>query len=69
MKNKDGSYTLIEIKLTSKTRYSKGQKEAIDQITGPIKKFEVRRDIPEFGITKGETITIENFILNNKYEL
>lgn len=69
IRNEDGSYTLVETKLRSTTRLSKGQKAAKKQIKEGNGKFEVRSDeLRDREILRGQEIEINRFELEFKYE-
>ena len=67
-RNQNGTFDAFEAKLTSKTRLSTGQGKAKKQIEKLNGKFEVRTEIKEFGISKGQIITIQNFERIDKYK-
>lgn len=69
IRNEDGSYTLVETKLRSTTRLSKGQKAAKKQIKKGSGMVEVRSDeLEDWGIPRGQEIKINRFELEFKYE-
>lgn len=55
-KKKDGAYSVTEIKLSPKSRPSRGQKAVEKHIKNGNKRFEVRANKP--GFHKGDIITI-----------
>ena len=72
IKNEDGTYTIIEVKLTNQTDLTPGQKAAYDFINpsgnpgrGGI--FEVRSDIDEFRLSKGDKIFVKEYKIEPKY--
>ncbi len=66
-KNEDETYTLREAKRSSSTPLSPGQKAAKEHIVNGNKKFEVRSDKLEYGLKKGDVITIIEHERLNKY--
>lgn len=68
MKNTNETFTLGEVKLTKETRLTTGQRRAKKHIEESNGKFEVKRDIPQFGISKNQVIKITNFEKITKYE-
>ena len=52
IKNPDGTYTIIEFKLTKKTHLSKGQKAARKQVEEGNGLFEIQWDIPDLNLEK-----------------
>lgn len=67
VKDKDGNYIIVETKLTNKTPLTKGQKAASDYIKSGGQQFEIRSDIPQFNLSKGQTIEVKDYIRKNKY--
>ena len=69
IKNKDGSYRIIEVKRTSKTPYSEGQTRARTNIVSGNQKFESRSNVKDLGLKKGQIIEISEYERINKYEV
>lgn len=67
IKNEDGSYTIIETKLRDTTPLSPGQKAAKKHIGTEGGVFEVRSDINELNLKKGDIINVREYIRKNKY--
>ena len=55
-----------EDKLTEFTALSKGQNAALKHVTDGNGVFELRSDIEKWGLYKGDTITVTNYIINSK---
>jgi RHS repeat-associated protein len=61
IKNADGTFSIKEYKLTDETALSKGQKASKENIDSGNKQFEVRSDIPEWGVKKGDVIKVGKY--------
>ena len=70
IRNEDGTYSIVETKLRSSTDLSKGQKAAKHHIDFGENGgwFEVRSNIPGWGIYKNDKIFIKSYNRKNKYE-
>ena len=67
IKHDDGTYTIVETKRTASTPLSKGQKEAKMNVEESFGIFEIRTNIPEQNLKKGEKINIIEYRRINKY--
>ena len=61
IRNKDGTYTIKEYKLTSKTKLSPGQNASKKNVEKGNQEFEVRSDIPEWNLKKGDKIKVTGY--------
>jgi len=68
VKNKDGTYTIVETKLSSKTRQSTGQKSSQKNTNNGSGVFETRTNQPSQGLRKGDKIQVKEYIRKNKNE-
>ena len=66
IKNEDGTFSIVETKLSSTTSLSKGQKAARNHINNGNGIFEVRSNKPEQGLHKGDKIEVKEYIRINK---
>lgn len=67
IRNNDGTFSIIETKLTNKTRLSKGQSRANNHIGTTGGYFEVRSDIKQWNIGKGQQIFVRDYKIEYKY--
>ena len=65
IKNSDGTYSIVETKLSSKTPLSKGQKAAQKHVNQGNGVFEVRSN--KGGLSKGDKIQVKEYRRENKY--
>lgn len=68
IKNKDGTYTIVETKLSSKTKQSTGQNASQKNTNSGSGVFETRTNQPSQGIRKGDKIQVKEYIRKNKNE-
>ena len=66
-KNSDGTYTITEIKLTSKTPLSKGQHAVRNHIGETGGFVEIRSNINQFGLKKNDIIYVKEYKIIYKY--
>jgi hypothetical protein len=67
IKNEDGTYTIVETKLRSTTDYTKNQKKAKNHVNNGNKYFEIRSDVDELGLKKGDVIIVTDYQRLNKH--
>ena len=65
IKNSDGTYSIVETKLSSKTPLSKGQKAVQKHVNQGNGVFEVRSN--KGGLSKGDKIQVKEYRRENKY--
>tara|TARA_Y100000815_G_scaffold275744_1_gene316716 strand:- start:35017 stop:35988 length:972 start_codon:yes stop_codon:yes gene_type:complete len=63
IKNEDGTFTIIEYKLTSKTKLTTGQNNSKKHVEAKNsnQEFEVRSDIPEWNLKAGDKIKVKEY--------
>ncbi len=61
IKDKDNTYIIGETKLTNRTSPTKGQRAANNHVGSDGGYFEVRTDVPEFGIKRGDKIFVKEY--------
>ena len=66
IKNKDGSFTIVETKRSSTTPLTKGQKAAQKHVNSGNGIFEVRSNRPNQGLHKGDKIRVKEYNRVNK---
>ena len=66
IKNEDGTFDIVETKLSKKTKLSKGQKAAKKNVEEGNGEFEIRNNQPSLGLKKGDKIKVNNYIRKNK---
>lgn len=67
IKNQDGTFTIVEAKLTNTTRKTTGQKTMQQYITNGGSKVVVRSSNKRLRLSKNETITVTNYKVVVKY--
>ncbi len=68
IKNDDGTFSIVETKLSSTTRQSSGQKAAQKNTTSGSGIFEIRNNQPSQGLKKGDKIQVRDYTRKNKHE-
>lgn len=68
IKNKDGTFSIKETKLSSTTKQSNGQNAAQTNVNRGNGAFEVRTNQPSQGLRKGDKIKVTEYIRKNKNE-
>ena len=66
--NGDGTYSVIEYKLSDKTPLSKGQKAVQNHVTGGNQMFEVRSTVDHMGLIPGAEIQVKDYKVEYKYK-
>lgn len=61
IRNNDGTFTIKEYKLSKQTPYTTGQRKAKSHVENGNGNFEVRSDIPEWNLKKGDVIKIKDY--------
>lgn len=61
IRNEDGTFTIKEYKLSSKTKLSTGQNNSKKHVEKGEGDFEVRSDIPEWNVIKGDVIKVQSY--------
>lgn len=67
IKNPDGSFSIVETKLTNRTRLTKGQRTAKAYVDGGDQYFIVHTNNDALGIHKRDNIQITNYSISTKY--
>jgi hypothetical protein len=68
VRNEDGTFEIGEFKRSSTTTQSKGQNAAESHVKSGNGMFELRSNIPEWGLKKGKQIQVKEFTRTNKHE-
>ncbi len=68
VKNSDGTYSIVETKLSDAANLSPGQQAAQEHILNGSGLFEVRSNIPEFGLQSGSRIKVKEYKVVYKYK-
>ena len=68
LKNEDETFSIVETKLNKTTSLTTGQKAASQHVGEKGGWFEVRSNIPDWGIYKNDKIFIKSYNRRNKYE-
>ncbi len=66
--NGDETYTIVETKLRKTTKLSPGQEAAQIHVEKGNQIFEVRSNVNELGLKKGEEIVVTKYIRKDKYD-
>lgn len=67
IRNGDGTYSIREIKLSPKSRLSKGQRAAQEHVNSINQTFEIRSKIKEWDLMPGDVIEIKDYQIIYKY--
>ncbi len=67
IRNSDGTYSIIETKLPSKTQLTKGQTRSHNHVGATGGYFEVRSNIKQWNIEKGTKIFVKDYKIECKY--
>ena len=68
IRNEDGTYTVVETKLTPKSKPTKGQSETIKQVKNGSGEMEVRSTVESFELIPGSVIQVNDYQILYKYK-